>query len=78
MRYVRHLVDAAGADRSLILTTDETLRSEEFAEYIGCFAHHTVALPNGANRRLTGSAWAVLADSSSQMATATSFRYFSC
>lgn len=56
LQYLRHLVDAAGAERSVVLTTAEATRSEEYATHAAGMAARLEVLPDGQSRADTLSA----------------------
>jgi len=57
LHYVRHIVDAAGAQRSVLLTTDEAVRSEEYSVHAASMTGSTtVLLPNTSRRVILANA----------------------
>lgn len=51
LHYLRHLVEAAGPHRCVILTSDDAARSEEYATHTAELDARTVVLPSGGPRR---------------------------
>jgi hypothetical protein len=51
LQYLRHLVEAASPERCVVLTTDQAMRSEEYAAHAAGTAARTLVLPEGRSRR---------------------------